>query len=148
MVRLAEERDIEPVLGLLKEFHTESLNKYNLFCDDTIARQTLKVLYPTSFVLELEGKTVGVLAGQVATFPLNNELIYHEWVWFVNKKYRLHGISLYHKLEEYCKEKDIKKIIMITLANNADKLEKFYKRLGFTFLEKHFIKELGGQDGS
>jgi len=142
MVRPAEERDIEPTLELLKDFHSESLNKYSLFCDDTTARATMKSLYPTSFILQLEGKVVGVLGGTVAVYPLNNEKIYHEWVWYVNKKYRLHGIILYHKLEDYFKEKDIKKIVMITLANNADKLEKFYRRLGFTFLEKHFIKEV------
>jgi len=147
MVRLAEQKDLPQVLELLKEFHAESLNAFSLFCDDNIAMEVMKKLYPTSFVLELEGKIVGMLAGQIAVFPLNNERIYHEWAWYVTKKYRLHGVSLYHKLEDYCKEEGINKIVMITLGENANKVEKFYRRLGFRFLEKHFIKELGGQDG-
>ena len=142
MVRLAQKKDLPEVLTLLKEFHSESLDKYNLFCNDETAKITMKLLYRTSFVLVIDNKIVGVLGGIIATYPLNNELIYHEWIWFVNKKHRLHGIGLYRKLEEYCREQNIKKIVMVTLADNSIKLEKFYRRLGFTFLEKHYIKEL------
>lgn len=107
----------------------------------------MEKLIDTSFVLEMEGKIVGVLGGMIANYPLNGELIYQELAWYVNKKYRLHGIRLFKVLEQFCHEKGIKKIGVTLMANSkAEKLEKFYERLGFTYLEKHYIKNLGGLD--
>ncbi len=145
MVRLAKIEDIEPVLLLLKDFHKESLSKYNVFCDDNVARVFMQKCVETSFVLEMEGKVVGILGGMITHYPLNDEKMYYEMVWYVDPKYRLHGVSLFHKLEDYCKEQGIKKIGMALMANSkATKLEKFYKRLGFELLEKHYIKSVGG----
>jgi GNAT superfamily N-acetyltransferase len=144
LVRKAELKDIEPVLLLIKEFHNESMNAYNVLCDEKIARAVMGNLLDTSFILEIEGKVVGVLGGLITNYPLNNKPIYSEWVWYVDPKYRLHGVSLYRKVEEYCKEKGIKQIGMALMANSkADKLEQFYFSLGFELLEKHYIKNLG-----
>ena len=144
MVRKAEAKDTEEVLGLIKEFHKESINAYDVLCDDTIARQVIGKFLDTSFVLELDNKVVGVFGGMITNYPLNNKRVYLEWIWYVLPKYRLHGIGLYNKVIEYCKENDVEQIIMVLMANlKTDKLDKFYKRLGFELLEKHYIKNLG-----
>jgi GNAT superfamily N-acetyltransferase len=145
MVRPAKIEDKPAVLELLKDFHKESMDKYNILCDDKIANDFMDKCVDTSFVLEIENKIVGILGGMITNYPLNNEKMYYEWVWYVDPKYRLHGVSLFHYLEDYCKDKGIKKIGMALMANSkAEKLEKFYKRLGFELLEKHFIKHIGG----
>jgi GNAT superfamily N-acetyltransferase len=143
LVRRAEFKDIEPVLVLLKEFHAESMDKYNVLCDEDVARTALTKFVDTSFVLELDNKVVGVLAGMITMYPLNNKPMYSEVVWYVTPKHRLHGVSLYTKLEEFCEERGIKQIGMALMANSkAEKLERFYLRLGFQLLEKHYIKTL------
>jgi len=145
IVRLAQEKDLEQILQLIKEFHSESLNAYNILYDDDIAKIAMAKLLGTSFILELDEKIVGVLGGMIVNYPGNNIPVYQEWIWYVNKEYRLHGVSLYNHLENYCKENNIKKIVMVSMANSkATKLEKFYHRLGFELLEKHYIKNLGG----
>jgi len=143
MVRPAKFEDTDIVLLLLKDFHKESMDKYGIFCDDDVAKTFMEKCWQTSFVLEIENKVVGVLGGMITHYPLNNEQMYYELVWYVDPKYRLHGVSLFHYLENYCKEKGIKKIGMALMANSkAAKLEKFYIRLGFELLEKHYIKSL------
>ena len=145
-VRLATIEDIPQVLELLKEFHAETLDAYKLHINEEITNLLMQKCYTTSLVLEIDNKIVGVLGGIVTTYPLDNELLYQELVWFVNKKYRLHGISLFKKLEEYCYQNNIKKIGITLMANSkADKLEKFYESMGFEYLEKHFIKNLNGK---
>lgn len=143
MIRRAEYKDIEPTLELLKDFHSESMDKYNVFCNIDIARQVMTKFVDTSFVVEIDGKIVGVLGGMINNYPLNDKPVYTEWIWYVDPKYRSWGVRLYKKLEEYCKERGIKQIGMALMANSkAEKLEKFYLRLGFVLLEKHFIKEI------
>lgn len=144
-VRLAEEKDFESCLELIKEFHAESLDAYNLLYNDECALLILPKFIGSSFVLEVDDKIVGILAGMVVNYPVNGEKIFQEYMWFVNKHYRKYGINLYRHLEEYCRENNIKKIIMVHMANlKAQKLEQFYNRLGFELLEKHYIKNLGG----
>ena len=145
IVRQATIKDLPGILELLREFHKESLDAFGFSVDEAVTTILINKFYITSFVLETEGKIVGVLGGQVVTYPLNNELLYQEMVWFVNKKYRMHGIRLFKKLEEYCHANGIKKIGIALMVNSkADKLEKFYERMGFEYLEKHFIKSLNG----
>ena len=98
MVRKAELKDIEPVLLLIKEFHKESIDKFNILCDENIARQAMTKFVDTSFVLELDNKIVGVFGGMLTNYPLNDSTVYAEWIWYVLPKYRLHGVSLYHKV--------------------------------------------------
>lgn len=142
-VRLASLEDMPEVLELIKEFHAETLDAYNLYMNVDVVSVLIKEFYKTSFVLERGGRVVGLLGGQVTAYPGNGEKIYQELVWYVSKKHRLHGIQLYNKLEEYCKENGISKIGMVLMASSkADKLEKFYLRMGFKYLEKHFIKDL------
>ena len=145
IVRPAEEKDYEGVLQLLKEFQKESLDLYGLFCDEKIALSIMSKFIGNSFVLDDNGVIGGVIAGMIISYPLNDEKIFHEQIWYVNKKYRRYGLKLYNRLEQHCKENNIKKIVMVYMANSkAEKLEQFYNRLGFGLLEKHYIKTLGG----
>ena len=143
MIRRAEYKDIEPALELIKEFQAVSINKFNVLCNPETARLVMTNFVNTSFVLEIEGKIVGLLGGIILNYPLNNKPMYSEWIWYVTPKYRKYGVKMYKKLEEYCKEQGITQIGMALMANSlADKLEKFYLKLGFELLEKHYIKEI------
>jgi len=145
MIRFATQEDIPKVLELLKEFHAESLDAYKLYLNEQVTTLLMEKFYATSLVLDIQGKIVGVLGGMVTTYPLNQELIYQELVWFVSKRYRMYGISLFNSLEDYCRKNNIKKIGVALMANSkADKLERFYQLMGYEYLEKHFIKNLAG----
>lgn len=145
IVRPVEEKDFDAILKLIREFQSESLDAYNLLCNDRIALSIMSKFLGNSFALEADGRIVGVIAGLIVTYPLNDEKIFHEHIWYVNEGYRRYGIKLYRRLEDHCRENGIKKIIMVCMANSkADKLEEFYKRLGYELLESHYIKTIGG----
>jgi GNAT superfamily N-acetyltransferase len=144
-IRPVEEKDFPGVLALIKEFQAESLNAYNLFCDDKIALSIMYKFLGNSFVLEKGDRILGVIAGLIVTYPLSNEKIFQEHIWYVHKEYRRYGLMLYRALEDYCKQEGIKKIVMVHMANSkAEKLGKFYRRLGYELLESHYIKHIGG----
>lgn len=143
IIRRAEFKDIESALLLIKDFHKESMNAYNVLCDEKIARDVMTKFVDTSFVVEVEEKIVGLLGGLIVNYPLNNKPMYSEFIWYVTPKYRKYGVRMYKKLEEYCRERGLTQVGMALMANSkADKLEKFYLKLGFELLEKHYIKTL------
>ncbi len=145
LVRLGTQEDFDSVDILLKEFHAESLTDYNILYNEKIMRLLMDKFLGSSFVLEDNGKIVGVLGGLITVYPLNNEKMYQEFVWFVSKKYRWHGARLYFRMITYCKENGIHKVLMGNLGNNnCERFDKFYEKMGFKLLEKHYLKDLGG----
>lgn len=145
LTRLCTKEDALQALALVKEFYEEAINDFGVYFNQDIAMQTATQFIDTTFILEDNNKIVGLLSGTIVHLPLSNEKVYHEAIWFVKKAYRVGGIKLYKALEKYCKEQGINKIIMVSMSNSKeDKLGKFYHRLGFELLEKHYIKNVGG----
>ena len=143
MIRLARESDIEKSIDLIKEFHQESLKEYGFQVDPEKAKLLFKQYVATSLVIDLEDKIVGVISGTINTFPTDGSKVFQEVVWYVSKKYRKYGVLLLKKLEDYCQEQGVTHIVMANMANlKAEKLAKFYKRLGFKELEVHYIKKI------
>ena len=144
IIRPAKIEDIEQGLELIKEFHTESLDEYNIFCDENIAREVMKAFISTSLVMEKDGKIIGVISGAITNYPLNNKKIFQEVLWFVSKQYRKYGLLLLKELERYAKEIwGCAQIVMVHMMDTkAKKLSKFYVRQGFKPLEMQYIKTL------
>jgi len=143
-IRLAEETDIEDGLELIKEFTEESLKDYGAGAvNPEQIKAVFKLCIGSTLVVEKDGLIVGTVAGIVNNFPSDGSKVYQEIIWYVSKAYRKYGVLLFRKLEEFCRAKGIKHIIMIHLANlKAAKLDRFYTRLGFKELETHYIKTL------
>ncbi len=144
IVRKPTREDIEPVLELIHEFHKEVIDDFDLLCNDDIAREFMAKTLDTALVLETdEKKIVGVIAGTVTTYPLDNKLIYQEIIWYVNKEYRRYGVSkLLTALEEKCKDNNIKHIIMVHMTWKAEEIGRFYLSQGYKYLETQYIKTL------
>ena len=137
--------DIPQALVLIREFYAEVINDFGIYLNISVAREEAAGFVNTTLLLENNGQVVGLISGKVIRLPLDTEWVYHEAVWYVRKQYRSGGIKLYKALEKYCKEQGIKKIIMVSMSNSKDdKLGRFYNRLGFQMMEKHYIKNIGG----
>lgn len=142
-IREAVKSDIEPVLVLLKEFQEESLDEYGLFCDEQVARKMMLEYEGNTLIMESENAIIGVIAGFVASYPLNEEKVFQEAIWYVRKGYRTHGVKLLRALESWCWRRGIKKVVMVHMANSMpEKLKRFYESLGYRPLETHYIKEI------
>ncbi len=135
--------DFVGVAKLLKEFHEEALKEHGLKCEGEEMNRIIKEIYANAIVMVVDNEVVGVIAGKVIEYPLQKDKIFQEMIWFVSKNYRKHGMKLLKALEKRCKERGIRMIIMIAMANSmAEKLDRIYKIMGYHLLETQYIKVL------
>ncbi len=99
-----------------------------------------------SFDAQGDNKTItGALGGVLAPSPFNGQLMAIEMFWFVLPEYRgrSDALRLFSAFEDWAVEVNADMISMIhLLALAPDKLEKLYRRRGYTPIEVNYIKEL------
>ena len=98
----------------------------------------------TSLVADVNGKIVGLLAGQVSKLPSSGEMVFQETLWLVAPEYRGRGISIFYELERMCISEGVQFIVAGHMVNEqGHRLSRLYQRMGFVPLEVHYIKKLG-----
>jgi N-acetylglutamate synthase-like GNAT family acetyltransferase len=143
LIRKAEIADIDGINELIKEFSIESLSKYGFYFNENHIHSMIDRCKDQSFVIDINGSIVGIIAGEITKSIANGELIYQEIIWFVSKNHRRYGLRLLSEVERYCKQNGVNKIVMVHLSNSlSDKLKELYFRLGYKQLEVQYIKEL------
>jgi len=141
--RMMVKEDLEQLFDLFNEFVDESLKEYDIDLNVELIKKIAEQYVETSFVAEKDGKLVGVLGGSIIAVPTFKTAVYQEQVWFFSKAYRFHGIGLLKFAENTLKECGISHIIMANMANSkAEKLSRFYKKMGYKEMEVHYIKPL------
>lgn len=85
------------------------------------------------------GKVVGGCCGQIVESFLSDEVVYQDLFFYIQPKHRTYTKALMTVLEKECKERGVNKIVMASFGDN-ERLDKFYKLLGYELLEKHFVK--------
>ena len=142
-IRLGRPEDYPAAMELIAEFAEESLSEYGVYLESEMLQKTFDAVYKTSFCAVVDGRVIGVLAGQVVTDNCSSLLVYQEIVWYVNKRYRKYGLRLRKHVEDWCREQKINRMIMSAMHNSkTEKLFSFYERLGFRPQETKFVKEL------
>ncbi len=135
--------DIPGIMKLIDKFQKEVIDDFKLFCNNEKAREFIEGNLENALIAETENKEiVGAISGIISTYPLNNEPIYQEIIWYIDKRYRRFGIRLLQSLEEKCKKNGIKHIIMVHMNYKAEELKKFYISHGYKELETQYIKNL------
>ena len=143
IIRRVKENDFEECMILIADFAEESLHEYGAYLDLKKLQESFDKMWPTSFVAEVDGKIVGVLAGFINTDLMNYEPVYEEILWYMDKKYRKYGIKLFKYVQQECLVKGIKRITMCAMHNSkTEKLFQLYKKLGFQEMETRFVKQL------
>jgi len=134
------------IVKLISNFYEESLKYVNIGLDkDRLAETVLKVSESGKvFLLIVNDKCEGVLAGFEAPSMLNTKRIFQELIWYVNAPFRKYGVKLIKHAQETMKAEGFNVMIMAFMHNSkADKLMRLYERMGFKPFETHCIKELG-----
>lgn len=143
IIRPVVGRDFDSVRELIHAFHREALHEFGLSCESAQINATINECFNEALALEVDGKVVGVIAGKVVDYPLQEAKIFQEMIWYVAKDYRRYGIKLLEVLEERCRSRGMAGIVMVLLENSkSGKLGRFYEKMGYKPLEKHFIKGL------
>ena len=133
----------DDVKRMVKDFQIESLDEYGLTFDDKALSDTIESLKHQAFLLILDGRAEGMLAGKAVTSPISADKVWHEVVWFVSKKYRRYGLRLLKTAQKVLKIEGFTAIVMVYMHNSkSDKLHKLYTRLGYTPMETNFIGRL------
>lgn len=131
------------VVRLIEGFHQEAVKEYDMGINIDSIIETVKDQRENAFVLVVDGKCEGVIAGRVFKSMLNDGAIFQETIWYVSPSFRRYGVKLLREAEKILKSRGVSIMIMVALENSkADKLRKFYNKLGYKRMEEHFMRAL------
>jgi len=140
-IREGKKEDFPRVGMLLEECHKEAVEVFGLKYSKELVQLAMEEHYKQAIVLVADGEVVGVIAGKIVNYPLQNGLMFQEMIWYVTKKYRTYGVKLLRALEAKCKAEGIQILIMVAGgATMKKKLDQLYKIMGYQELETHYIK--------
>ncbi len=140
--RGSKERYAE-ALALVKAFHKEALSEYALKIDEDALIKFFDLCVAQSFLLIIDNKCEGLIAGQEMKNPVSGERIFQETIWYISEPFRKYGVYLFNQAQEILKQEGYAAIVMVCLANSkTEKLFKLYERMGFVPMEHHFIRRL------
>ncbi len=132
----------QDIIKLINNFYEESLEEY-VKLDMSALTKTIDDLKDGAFLLIIDGKCEGALAGKEVASPISSEKVWQEVIWYINPTYRHNGIRLLTEARKILKEEGYNFITMVNMANSkADKLERFYSSMGFSKMETHWIGRL------
>lgn len=135
------------IVELIDGFYKEAIQYYDVGLDKNRLMETISKLKATqagnAFLMIIDGKCQGILAGIEGPSMLNTKRIFQELIWYVHEPFRRYGIVLLHKVEKMLKLQGFNTIIMTVLeASKPEKIKKFYERMGFKHFETHYIRSL------
>jgi len=142
VTRYSESYDPD-VTRLCQAFSDESLHEYGLEVKPDRLAQMTEVCKDISFFLTIDRKVVGLIAGMKQENLTNGKLALQEVIWYVDKDYRANGRILLQYFEEAAKMMGASCVVMGLMCNSGmDKLDKFYKRMGYKPFEIQYLKEI------
>ncbi len=137
------DKHYEDILTLVNNFYEEALKSYDTGIDLATIQSAIQKLKDDAFLLIVDGKCEGVLAGIVTQTPLNPKPVYQEVIWYVNEPFRRYGVAMLKEAQRILKDRGFGSIVMVCLHNSkTEKLFNFYQRIGFIPMETHFIRSL------
>ena len=145
MIRKAEGRDLQEIVGLLNEFyHTEGFQTLNIPYDrDSILDLALKMIVGENgliLVNEKDDHVGGIIGVQMMPFPFNrNYFSLIESFWYANDG---SGIRLLKAVEKIARDIGIQFVGIVSIFGmKSGKIERVLRRMKYNKLEDHFIKE-------
>jgi len=131
------------IIRLCDAFSKESLNEYGLGVGNDRLGQMIHICKDVSFFLLIDSKVVGLIAGMPVNNLTNGKVGLQEIVWYVDKEHRSKGRILLKYFEEAAKTIGAAHIVMALMCNSkADKLGRFYERMGYKPFEIQYMKEV------
>jgi GNAT superfamily N-acetyltransferase len=137
----------DDVVDIIDNFYKEAIRYYDVGLDKDRLMQTITMLKAhnagNAFLLIIDGKCQGILAGIESPAMLNTKRIFQELIWYVNEPFRRYGVGLLHTVQTMLKIQGFDTIIMTVLeASKPEKIKKLYERMGFKHFETHYIRNL------
>lgn len=137
----------DQITALVEAFHREALSEYDKDFDRAAFLGTIENLKKTqadnAYLLIIDGKCEGIIAGIEIKSLFNNNRMYQELIWYVSEPYRRYGVLMFKKVQADLLSRGFSAIVMAVMENSkTDKIKHFYERIGFKNFETHYIKNL------
>jgi len=138
---------IQDIVEIIGNFHAEAVAEYDSSLGKNVLAETVISIgrenVDNVYLLIIDDKAEGILAGMEIRSLLNKKRIYQELIWYINEKYRGHGVGLLKYVQENLIAKGFDTIIMAVLENSkTDKIKGLYEWMGYRKFESHYIRDL------
>lgn len=147
MIRQATHDDLRRIVEMSQRFypHTSYYIKSKIPLDpDHLGVFVLGMIdHHLMHVAELDGKVIGMIGVMYHPFIFNPEhVVAGEIVWWVEPEYWKSGVGrqLLESVDAPCKERGIKHVQMMLLANSNPEAHKLYEALGYELSEMTYTK--------
>lgn len=136
------------ILELVELLYTDTLYIYIKGFDkewviDQLDRALENGLHYNFYIMVVDGKCQGLVYGVIYDCKVNSQTMFHETFMYVRKEFRKYSIRFIREIQSDLQQRGIRYIIMTALENEqAEPLMRFYSRLGYKPLERHFIRSL------
>lgn len=131
------------LIELVANFYQEALHEYSAPIDEGVLLEAIEKHKAHIFLLIINDKCEGVIAGVETASPLNCDKVYQEFIWYVNQPHRLNGVRFLMEVQKMLKAQGYAQLIMALMHNSkAEKLQRLYERMGFAPFETHYLKKL------
>ena len=135
--------DIPYALRVIELFHDEALAEFGFMCTVEKLTEMIHKCEGTWLLAVENGIIVGIIAGMIVTSATSDEPTFQEVMWYVTPEHRRCGMQLYAEMEKLCRDRGVKKMVMVHMNNDiGKKVGEVYKKMGYREFERHFIKEL------
>ena len=146
MISVASISDLESLAELGPKFWSEA-GLPGKFIKEIFVRNWEKLIISDLGVIffhsNKDGKPDGAIGVTLYRDINDDELVMHETFWFVSPDSRGSGIRLFKEAEKLAKTLGVKRMIMAHVLNaHADKLARFYPKMGFSPIEVNYLKQI------
>lgn len=141
-LKIAEEKDIPILVELLKEFVENNINVNQTFDEETVT-DLLHDLHENKEALVLTNDSLsGILLAIIVPCLFNNSKQSLELAFYIRPKDRsLTNANGFIKAFEYW-SKELMKANTATMSLFDKRVEKLYRKKGYSFVESAYLKEL------
>lgn len=150
-LRLANDNDIDTLLGILKLFHKEStysnlefndLRVRDILVDSLLSSNDNKVIILA--ITKDTNEIVGLIAGQTSIAPFSYQKVGVETAWYMLQEHRGSRIALelLGAFEEWCRLVGCHLIQMSSLASSNAIVDTIYNHRNYHMVEKSYLKEI------
>lgn len=144
-IRLAEEADVETVLGMGRKFYTSTEMGKLIPFDDDAGVSAIFGMLDSGFILlaEVDGVAVGMMGCQFYDFPYNRDYVCcTEMMFWLEEEHRGGTIAarFLKEAELLARHEGASYITMLALETSPEMIDSFYKRMGYQRTERTYIK--------
>lgn len=137
----------EDVIFLIEEFHRQFVSSYDGEIYRPTVEQTIADLeakgVDKSFLMIIDEKCVGLLAGIEMKSFLNDKRMYSEIFFFVDRSFGSYAFWFMNQCERMLKAQGYSIMVMAILNSpKAERMTRMYELAGYKHLESHYIKSL------